>query len=285
MGNCSDQSSLRFSFLNFVSLTLLMFVISQEVAAATAGGGQRSIRLRDYDCTGGSSSTTTSRSGAVIHRRMDAQIQTSDAKDMTTFEYHVKTAVVAAAGSNLPDHHHTRKESRIPERMGVEGSPLAVDFAVPGRMNTELSASSVASNDVPLRRSLCTYTITTETGRKFGAGTDSTISLSLYNQNEDRVYFPSLDNGNNNFEKGHIDTFEELGPCVENICKLVLSTDNTGLFSDWFVENVNFSVSTPISGHQEKRWTLHQWLPANDASAALFIMKDDCSAVLPPSSL
>ncbi|KAL2652234.1 hypothetical protein R1flu_020362 [Riccia fluitans] len=178
-------------------------------------------------------------------------------------------------------------ESTVSHRTRQYTTRMDLDLTTVSESSSAEAAMHQRSSDYqmqPLRRTLCTYTITTETGKKFGAGTDSTISLSLYNSNEDRVYFPSLDNGNNNFEKGHIDTFSELGPCVERICKMVLSTDNSGLFSDWFVEALNFSVTTPVSDYQEKQWVLHQWLPSDDDSASLFITKDDCSnSIAPPS--
>ncbi|BBM97759.1 hypothetical protein MPTK1_1g08080 [Marchantia polymorpha subsp. ruderalis] len=123
---------------------------------------------------------------------------------------------------------------------------------------------------------LCIYTIVTETGKKTGAGTDSAISLRIMDKEGKEVYFPALDNGNNDFEKGSIDTFSLQGTCLTRFCKLILYTDYTGFFPSWFVETV--SISLVIRGNEsQKTWQLHQWLPKeDDATSPRFLIKDDC---------
>ncbi|BBM97755.1 hypothetical protein MPTK1_1g08050 [Marchantia polymorpha subsp. ruderalis] len=184
--------------------------------------------------------------------------------------------------------HSTSDAETLAHTMDLQSQRSRAELTHTKRVDLELTASDfstkVQMHSQAADQGTCVYTITTETGKKWGAGTDATISLRLMNKKNDEVYFDNLDNGKNNFEKGHMDVFEEFGPCVENICKMLLSTDNGGFFADWYVETVGFSVTTPLGGRQEKLWELHQWLPKDDATASLFVMKDDCaSSAQPPT--
>ncbi|KAG6547391.1 hypothetical protein Mapa_010839 [Marchantia paleacea] len=177
--------------------------------------------------------------------------------------------------------HSTSDAETLAHRMDLLSHRSRAELTHTKRMDLELTESDfsdkVQMHSRAADQGTCVYTITTETGKKWAAGTDATISLRLMNKKNDEVYFSDLDNGKNNFEKGHMDVFQEFGPCVENICKMLLSTDNGGFFADWYVETLGFTVTTPLGGRQEKLWELHQWLPKDDATASLFVMKDDCA--------
>jgi hypothetical protein len=130
---------------------------------------------------------------------------------------------------------------------------------------------------------LCEYTVVIETGKQDGAGTDD-ISLRLANQNGDQVYFRHLSNDHRDFEKGHVDTFVQRGrPCIADICKMVLYTDDYGFFSDWFVVSLRVSVAVhednglygPVM--QEKNWEINDWLPKEDTNEELYTIYDDCN--------
>lgn len=130
---------------------------------------------------------------------------------------------------------------------------------------------------------LCDYLVVTQTGNEDGAGTDSDISLRLLDRYGNEVYFRHLGNGHRTFEKGHEDVFRLRDrPCVFEICRMVLSTDDYGFFSEWFVVSLKFSVAIredngllgPIV--QERRWEINEWLPKEDDKEELYTIRDDC---------
>ncbi|CAM6113647.1 unnamed protein product [Calypogeia fissa] len=128
----------------------------------------------------------------------------------------------------------------------------------------------------------CAFTpFTTVTGRKWGAGTDSTMRLRLYNNASHSAYFPSLDNGNNNFKKGKVEKFLKIGNCVDHIFKMALYTVNSGIMPSWFVESFGVSVATPSAAVETTKWLLNVWLPRDDSTVAVVDLRDNCVRVEP----
>ncbi|OAE22255.1 hypothetical protein AXG93_2117s1020 [Marchantia polymorpha subsp. ruderalis] len=289
MGFCPEQRRLANLFLGCILLMLLSHEAAD--AAAAAAGGRVGI---------------TGSSNNKLHRRIDVQVSKRTSADMSTLsrasdseQLHTATGAMDLLKMQSKDlqqsrrmkteeGHSTSDAETLAHTMDLQSQRSRAELTHTKRVDLELTASDfstkVQMHSQAADQGTCVYTITTETGKKWGAGTDATISLRLMNKKNDEVYFDNLDNGKNNFEKGHMDVFEEFGPCVENICKMLLSTDNGGFFADWYVETVGFSVTTPLGGRQEKLWELHQWLPKDDATASLFVMKDDCaSSAQPPT--
>ncbi|KAL2652235.1 hypothetical protein R1flu_020363 [Riccia fluitans] len=145
----------------------------------------------------------------------------------------------------------------------------AVNFSSTDTLQTKETANLEVNNEV------CTYTVSTVTGKRAGSETDSVISLRLENSRDQSVYFSELDNGKRHFQRGHTDKFIMLGNCVSDLCKMTLYTDDSWDFGAWYVETVSVSVETP-SGSEHRTWEVQDWLPRDDDAAELFLVVDDC---------
>lgn len=102
------------------------------------------------------------------------------------------------------------------------------------------------------------YTVEIHTGKKFGAGTDADVFLTLYGEFGRSVEFALDKKGVNNFEKGKVDIFDlsfpyNLGP----IGKIKIRHDGSGVGAGWFLEKVvvKESISSDIY-----EFTCHRWL-------------------------
>ncbi|KAL3699605.1 hypothetical protein R1sor_017627 [Riccia sorocarpa] len=146
---------------------------------------------------------------------------------------------------------------------------VPVDSSSSEKLQTNGNANLEINNEI------CSYTVTTVTGKRAGSSTDSVISARLENSRGESVYFSELDNGKKRFQRGHSDKFVMMGDCVTNLCKLTLYTDDSSDFGAWFVETVSYSVQTP-SGPEHKTWEVQEWLPRDDDSTELFLVVDDC---------
>ncbi|GFR41097.1 hypothetical protein Agub_g1741 [Astrephomene gubernaculifera] len=81
------------------------------------------------------------------------------------------------------------------------------------------------------------YTITTITSDMRGAGTDANVFIEMHGD-KGAMGETRLDNNANNFERGRTDTFKIKGSDVGNVQKVVIRHDNTGMGSDWHLEQV-----------------------------------------------
>ena len=89
----------------------------------------------------------------------------------------------------------------------------------------------------------CVYTVYVRTGSVLKAGTDSNITLTLYDGNGYGVRINNLEAwggmmgpGYNYFERGNLDIFSGRGPCLTGpVCAMNLTSDGTGSHHGWYV--------------------------------------------------
>ena len=86
------------------------------------------------------------------------------------------------------------------------------------------------------------------------AGTDANVKISLYEKQDDQTeilfYYQELDNSENNFEKGKVDTFvAKIDSDIADISKVKIKHDGTGAASMWHLKKI---VVTDVV--TEKAW-------------------------------
>ena len=127
----------------------------------------------------------------------------------------------------------------------------------------------------------CKFVILVTTGDKDDAGTDARVSLSLSTANGQKLVIVSLkpwgEEGHNNFERGHTDTFEGSGKCLPSKpCRMLLESNGKGNKPGWFVDKVAFSQIEPNLFLTKKTFKVNRWLARDESPGTLFVVVDDC---------
>ncbi|KAI3949393.1 hypothetical protein MKW98_023330 [Papaver atlanticum] len=129
----------------------------------------------------------------------------------------------------------------------------------------------------------CVYTVYTKTGTRSDSGTDSNISLELYDSNGNHVEIPNLgDSGlmgpdHDYFENGNLDISSALGKCLPGpVCGITLTSDGTKAKSGWYVDYVQVIVTGPNASCAQKLFTIEQWLALDESPHALTVTKNVC---------
>eukprot|EP01048_Picozoa_sp_COSAG05_P003976 COSAG05_NODE_197_length_14521_cov_113.902995_1_plen_1885_part_00 len=107
------------------------------------------------------------------------------------------------------------------------------------------------------------YKVTVQTGDKRGAGTDATVTMILYGANGDSGS-QKLESGNDDFERGHTDSFSFDCPDLGHITALEIRHDQKGLAPAWFLETVTV---TPPSGGPAV-FSCFDWLDKSNGAKA-----------------
>ncbi|XP_026437977.1 PLAT domain-containing protein 3-like [Papaver somniferum] len=131
----------------------------------------------------------------------------------------------------------------------------------------------------------CVYIVYTKTGTKLGAGTDSGISLALYDSYGDYIIIQNLKKWggimgqkHNYFENGDLDVFSNLGGCLKGpVCKMTLTSDGKGSGSDWYVEDLQVTTTGPQIPCAQKVFTIEQWLALDTSPYKLSVTKNLCN--------
>jgi hypothetical protein len=82
-----------------------------------------------------------------------------------------------------------------------------------------------------LCRRRCRYCLTR------GAGTDANVFIAL-NGDKGAMGESRIDNAQNNFERGRVDTFKIKGSDVGDVQKVIIRHDDSGIGSDWHLAQV-----------------------------------------------
>ncbi|KAI3949394.1 hypothetical protein MKW98_023331 [Papaver atlanticum] len=153
---------------------------------------------------------------------------------------------------------------------------LLFSFAVLTQQSYAQLAVTQSSND-------CVYTIYTKTGTRSDSGTDSNISLELYDSDGNHVEIPNLgDSGlmgpdHDYFENGNLDISSALGKCLPGpVCGITLTSDGTKAKSGWYVDYVQVIVTGPNASCAQKLFTIEQWLALDESPHALTVTKNVC---------
>ncbi|KAE8709612.1 lipoxygenase-like proteiny domain-containing protein 1-like [Hibiscus syriacus] len=145
-----------------------------------------------------------------------------------------------------------------------------------------LPFSSIAfSDDVD-----CIYSMYIRTGTIIKGGTDSIISLTLYDAIGNYVNISNLEAwgglmgaGYNYFERGNLDIFSGRGRCLTApICAMNLTSDGSGPHHGWYcnyVEVTTTGVHTPCT---QQLFTVEQWLALDIEPFDLTVIRNYCPA-------
>lgn len=132
----------------------------------------------------------------------------------------------------------------------------------------------------------CVYTIYVRTGSIWKGGTDSTISLELYDSNYNSLFISNLTawGGNlqgqerNYFERSALDIFSGLGDCLEYpICGLNLTSDGLGDGHGWYVNYVEVTFTGAHLACDQHLFTVERWLATDTYPYSLIYETDECS--------
>ncbi|EOX92147.1 hypothetical protein QUC31_003485 [Theobroma cacao] len=143
-----------------------------------------------------------------------------------------------------------------------------------------LSFSSVALSD----DEDCVYSVYIRTGSIFKGGTDSIISLRLYDLYGEFVEITNLEAwgglmepGHNYFERGNLDIFSGRGPClVAPVCAMNLTSDGSGSHHGWYCNYVEVTMTGVHTACSQQQFTVEQWLALDTAPYELTAIRNYC---------
>lgn len=130
----------------------------------------------------------------------------------------------------------------------------------------------------------CVYTVYVRTGSIIKGGTDSTISLRLYDVYGEVVDVGDLEAwgglmpaGHNYFERGNLDIFSGRGRCLAApICAMNLTSDGSGPHHGWYCNYVEVTSTGPHVPCSQQTFTVEQWLALNTAPYKLTAIRNYC---------
>ncbi|XP_009800223.1 PLAT domain-containing protein 3 [Nicotiana tabacum] len=142
-----------------------------------------------------------------------------------------------------------------------------------------ISISSISASEDD-----CVYTAYIRTGSIIKAGTDSNISLTLYDADGYGIRIKNLEAwgglmgpGYNYFERGNLDIFSGRGPCLTRpICKMNLTSDGSGPHAGWYCNYVEVTVTGAHKQCNQQLFTVDQWLGTNVSPYELTAVRNNC---------
>ncbi|KAL6583117.1 PLAT domain-containing protein 1 [Orobanche minor] len=145
-----------------------------------------------------------------------------------------------------------------------------------------LSIFSISRSDDPD----CVYTVYVRTGSIIKGGTDSIISLTLYDANGYGIRINNLEtwgglmgSGYNYFERGNLDIFSGRGPCLTGpVCSMNLTSDGSGSGHGWYCNYVEVTTTGVHEECAKKQFTVEQWLATDTSPYELTAIRNYCSS-------
>ncbi|XP_060184713.1 PLAT domain-containing protein 3-like [Lycium barbarum] len=142
-----------------------------------------------------------------------------------------------------------------------------------------ISISSISGSDED-----CVYTAYIRTGSIIKGGTDSIISLTLYDADGYGIKIKNLETwgglmGQNYdyFERGNLDIFSGRGPCLTGpVCKMNLTSDGTGKGHGWYCNYVEVTVTGVHKQCIQKYFEVEQWLATDAPPYQLTAVRNLC---------
>jgi hypothetical protein len=131
------------------------------------------------------------------------------------------------------------------------------------------------------------YTFYIRTGSIWRGGTDSTISLELYDASYSSIYISNLTLWGGNvmgqdhdfFDRGALDILTGLGDCLEKpICGLNLISDGLGDGHGWYVNYVEVTFTGAHLNCSQHLFTVERWLATDTWPFTLTYDADECAA-------
>ncbi|KAL3714081.1 hypothetical protein ACJRO7_006082 [Eucalyptus globulus] len=138
---------------------------------------------------------------------------------------------------------------------------------------------SVAAGETPN----CVYTIYVKTSSMIKAGTDSKISLILGDLSGRSVWVPDLESwglmepSHNYYERGNLDIFSGLGPCIgPPLCWLNVTSDGSGVHHGWCCDYVEVTSAGPHKPCSQTIFRVDQWLATDVPPFKLTAVVNGC---------
>lgn len=130
----------------------------------------------------------------------------------------------------------------------------------------------------------CVYTALIRTGSIIKGGTDSIISLTLYDAYGDFIEISNLeawgglmDMGHKYFERGNLDMFSGRGKCLRTTpCAMNLTSDGTGTRHGWYCNYVEITSTGAHAPCSQQLFTVEQWLALDNYPYELTTIKNFC---------
>lgn len=130
----------------------------------------------------------------------------------------------------------------------------------------------------------CVYTVYVRTGSIIKGGTDSTISLQIYDVYGEKVDITDLEAwgglmepGHDYYERGNLDIFSGRGQCLSApMCAVNLTSDGSGRGHGWYCNYVEVTATGPHSGCSQQQFTVEQWLALDTAPYELTAIRNYC---------
>ncbi|KAJ8538138.1 hypothetical protein K7X08_014678 [Anisodus acutangulus] len=149
--------------------------------------------------------------------------------------------------------------------------PLIILFSI--------SVSSISGSELN-----CVYSVYVRTGQFFSSGTDSKITLTLYDADGYGIRIKNLEawgglmgQGYDYFERDNLDMFTGRGPCVNGpICKMNLTSDGTGQHPGWYCNYVQVTSTAEHKRCNQQLFTVENWLGADVFPDGLTAVKNNC---------
>ncbi|XP_065876803.1 PLAT domain-containing protein 1-like [Euphorbia lathyris] len=142
-----------------------------------------------------------------------------------------------------------------------------------------LAFSTVAFSD-----SECVYTLFIRTGSIFKGGTDSIVSVRLYDELGEYIGITNLRSWgglmgpeHSYFERGNLDFFSGKAPCLSSpVCALNLTSDGVGPHHGWYVNYVEVATAGVHGTCSQEQFTIEQWLASDAAPYELTAIRNNC---------
>ncbi|KAJ8538137.1 hypothetical protein K7X08_014677 [Anisodus acutangulus] len=134
----------------------------------------------------------------------------------------------------------------------------------------------------------CVYSAYVKTGQFAGAGTDSKITLTLYDASGSGIRIKNLEawgglmgQGYDYFERDSLDMFSGRGPCLNGpICKMNLTSDGTGSNNGWYCSYVEVTSTADHKRCSQQSFKVEQWLSASTFPDGLTATRNNCRRIM-----
>ncbi|XP_011097591.1 PLAT domain-containing protein 3 [Sesamum indicum] len=132
----------------------------------------------------------------------------------------------------------------------------------------------------------CVYSLYVRTSSIIKGGTDSIISLTLYDSEGSRIKINNLESwgglmgpGYNYFERGNLDIFSGRGPCLPGpVCAMNLTSDGSGPGHGWYCNYVEVTTTGVHKQCTQQQFTVEQWLATDAPPYELTAIRNLCSS-------
>ncbi|KAD3336446.1 hypothetical protein E3N88_31965 [Mikania micrantha] len=130
----------------------------------------------------------------------------------------------------------------------------------------------------------CVYTVYVRTGSVLKAGTDSIMTLTLYDAAGEGIMISNLEGwgglmgpGYNYFERGNLDIFSGKGPCLSGpVCEMNITSDGTGSHHGWYCNYIEVTTTGVHIPCAQQQFTIEQWVATDTSPYELFAARNYC---------